>query len=470
MRTHFLTRLFNPLGALLSEHPPLAALQAPGPGPDAPPRRPDGGPVTTVRVEDTWSTYPSNGLTPARLAAILKEADTGNITRAMLLAEEIEAKSARILSGLQTRKRAVQRLNWTVTPASASAADSEIAEFVRKNLTDCGLRKAVYYLLDAIYKGFATLWINWRLEGDRVWLGSLEWSPQSRWTYLARDLTPDAPAPMTPRLLTRAEPTYGEDINLFTWLIHHDATRSTVPQRAGLWRTLVWYWMFSNFSLKDWIVFLDRFGQPFKIGKYPAGMDPKEVDILKEAVRAAGDVGAVISDQTLLDIIETKGQGTDMHERLTRYCDEQITLTILGQTATTQGTPGKLGNEKEQGEVRRELVEADAADLAETIQNGLVWPLVGWNFGWDAFLPQFSFIVDKQEDQAKKSAVFKTLTEIGVPITVAQAQEEFGIRPAQGDEPVLQLNGGAPQARGLMMLQEKKRPVPIGARLAPFDE
>ena len=428
-----LQRLFNPV---------LAAIRGPD-GRDIPtPKRPQGGTITTVRTQDLWSTYPSSGLTPAKLGTILKEADAGNITRAQDLAEEIESKSARILSGMQTRKRAVQRLDWTVTPASDAPRDVEIADFVRKNLTDCGLRKPVYHLLDAIYQGFAALWINWRYDGKQIWLGSLDWTPQSRWTYLPRDFAPNAAAPLTPRLLTEQEPIYGEEIEPWTFVLHTDSTRSTLPQRAGLWRTLAWHWMFANFSLKDWIVFLDRYGQPFKLGKYPAGMDPAEVEVLKSAVRAAGDSGAVINDQTLLEIIESKGTGTDMHERLVRYCDEQITLVILGQTATTQGTPGKLGNEQAQADVREELVQADAADLAETLRNALIWPLVGWNFGWDVLLPQFAFIFDKAEDLEKKANTYKVLVDIGVPVTVRQAQEEFGILPAEGEEPLLSLRSG----------------------------
>lgn len=419
----------------------LAAIRGPE-GRDIPePKRPTGGAITTVRNQDLWSTYPSTGLTPSKLAGILREADTGSIARAMELAEEIEAKSPRILTGMQTRKRAVQRLDWTVTPASDSAKDTEIADFVRKNLTDCGLRKPVYHLLDAIYKGFAALYVNWRVDGGQIWLGSLDWTPQTRWTYLSRDNAPQAPALLAPHFLTEAEPIYGvdpeEDYGQFAFLLHADATRSTLPHKAGLWRTLVWLWMFGSFSLKDWLVFLDRYGLPFKLGKYPTGMDSAEVDVLKAAVKAAADTGAVINEQAALEIIESKGTGTDMHERLTRYCDEQITLVILGQTASTQGTPNKLGNEEEQGQVRDELVEADAADLAETLRNGLIWPLVGWNYGWDVLLPQFAFTAEQVEDLEKKANTYKILVETGVPIPLAQVQEEFGIRAPEGDEAIL---------------------------------
>lgn len=401
------------------------------------PKRPAEGGIVAVRNEDLWSTYPSSGLTPGTLAALLKQADTGDIRRGVELAAEIETKSGRLLSNMETRKRAVQKLEWTVTPASDEAQDVEIADFVRTELEEVGLRQPTYELLDGILKGFAAQWINWRYDGARLRLNSLEWVPQQRFTFLPSDFNPRAAAVQWPRILTDAEPIYGEELGQFTCLIHRDRTRSTFAHQAGLWRTLIWYWMFGNFTLKDWLEFLDGYGVPFRLGKYPSGLDSGEVAVLKSAVTARGGAGAVINDQTLLEIVESKSTGTDMHERLARYCDEMISIVILGQTASTQGTPGKLGNEEEQGEVRDDRVKADAADLAETYRYQLIWPLVGYNWGFDRKLPGFAFTVEEVEDLEKKANTFKVLVDIGVPITVRQAQEDFAIRPAEGNEPML---------------------------------
>lgn len=452
----FWQRLINPVGAILAESRvteqsrALAAMRLSDPqGREIPtrPRRPDTNPIIAVRNEDLWSTYPSTGLTPAKLASLIKQADAGDIRRGVELAAEIETKSGRILSNMETRKRAVQKLEWTVTPASDDAQDEEIADFVRTELEEVGLHQPTYELLDAILKGFAAQWINWRYDGARLRLDSLEWLPQQRFTFIPRDFNPRAAAVQWPRMLTDKEQIYGEELQPWTSLIHRDRTRSTFAHQTGLWRTLVWYWMFGNFSIKDWVEFLDGYGVPFKLGKYPSGMDSGEIGVLKSAVQARGGAGAVINDQTLLEIIESKSTGTDMHERLARYCDEMISIVILGQTASTQGTPGKLGNEEEQGEVRKDRLEADAVDLAETYRYGLIWPLVGFNWGFDRALPGFAFTIAEAEDLKEKSETYKMLVEIGVPITVRQAQEEFGILPAEGDEPLLQA-GNRQQATG----------------------
>ena len=56
-------------------------------------RRPDMREVAVAQVSDKYSEYPSNGLTPVKLAEILREADAGDVLRQMELFEEIEEKT-----------------------------------------------------------------------------------------------------------------------------------------------------------------------------------------------------------------------------------------------------------------------------------------------------------------------------------------------------------------------------------------
>src|SRR5574340_847547 len=61
--------------------------------------------VASQTVRDRYSSYPSQGLTAERLAAILKEADQGYILRQAELCEEMEEKDTHLGSVLQTRRR-----------------------------------------------------------------------------------------------------------------------------------------------------------------------------------------------------------------------------------------------------------------------------------------------------------------------------------------------------------------------------
>ena len=54
--------------------------------------RPESREVAAAQVTDKYSEYPSDGLTPVRLAEIFKEADAGDVLRQAELFEEMEEK------------------------------------------------------------------------------------------------------------------------------------------------------------------------------------------------------------------------------------------------------------------------------------------------------------------------------------------------------------------------------------------
>ena len=96
-------------------------------------RRPDMREVAVAQVSDKYSEYPSNGLTPVKLAEILREADAGDVLRQMELFEEMEEKDPHLFSQLQTRKNAVTGLDFEVIPFGDEPLDKEIADFKERS-------------------------------------------------------------------------------------------------------------------------------------------------------------------------------------------------------------------------------------------------------------------------------------------------------------------------------------------------
>jgi phage gp29-like protein len=110
---------------------------------------------------------------------------------------------------------------------------------------------------------------------------------------------------------------------------------------------------------------------------------------------------------------------------------------ILGQTATTEGTPGKLGNEDAQDRVRRDLTKADCQAIEKTVRFQMVRPLVGYNFGWDKPLPWFKIMFEPAEDLEKLSTVYKNLREMGQPMSAEHVSDRFKIPlPQKGETPL----------------------------------
>ena len=64
---------------------------------------------------------------------------------------------------------------------------------------------------------------------------------------------------------------------------------------------------------------------------------------------------------------------------------------LEAQTLTTEHSSGTYAAAKVHDAVRRDIIEADAKALAETITARIITPLVRFNFGADVQLPRFIF-------------------------------------------------------------------------------
>ena len=75
--------------------------------------------------------HPALGLTPQRLAQLLIEAESGNLTAQADLGADMEERDGHIFSEVDKRKKAINGLPWQILPPkNASAQEKKIAEEV----------------------------------------------------------------------------------------------------------------------------------------------------------------------------------------------------------------------------------------------------------------------------------------------------------------------------------------------------
>lgn len=351
--------------------------------------------ATTVKWAMGNSSYPSRGLTPERLTQIFEEADMGNVLRQCELYEEMEEKDAHLGAVLQSRKLAVAGLQWELTPPTDTTEDAQIASFIGEVLNEsCAINELSASLMDAVAKGFAVQEIIWRLNGRRATVERLQWWPQRCFTFLGKD---GASVSQSPALLTDNEPVFGEPLTPGKFIVHSYRGRSVWPSRAGLLRPCAYMYLFKNYTLKDWMIFNERYAMPLRIGRYSPGASAEERRVLKQAVFNLGsDAAAVISDSTVLELLESdnRSASAEVYGRMIELCDCAMSKAVLGHTASADSTPGRLGSEDMAREIRRDILEADAKALAQTLTQQLIRPLVLYNFGPQAKWPALRFVTD----------------------------------------------------------------------------
>jgi phage gp29-like protein len=426
-------------------------------------RAPDRRVLAAVSLRDRWSDYPSNGLTPVKLASYLRLADQGDVRLQGELFEEMEEKDAHLYSMFQTRKLAVISLPWQVDlpEEEAHPRKKEILDFCRDQIGNFpSWEDFLLDLLDAIAKGYSLEELLWDIlvtQGRPWWIvRGYNWVHPKNLTWSNG---------VTPRLLTETDST-GMELAPFKFIFHRYRARSGYDTRAGIMRVCAWMYLFKNYAIKDWAAFAEVFGMPLRLGKFEPGASDDEKRSLINAVSSLGsDAAGIISKNTEIQFVEASRTSTlNIYQALTDFCDAQMSKAVLGQTLTSssgQGGSGSYALGQVHNEVRRDLMAADARSLARTINDQLLKPLVGFNFGWDAPVPRFKFQYEPPEDLASASTVYQDLVNMGFDVSQEHIAERFKVPIRQPGETSLRLDQRVPGGGGPSAVDSFRPSVPL---------
>lgn len=392
--------------------------------------RPVAARIAVRDINDKYSEYPSRGLTPVRLARILQEADEGNVRAQMELFEDLEEKDAHVFSQMQTRKLAVTGLDWEIQPCSKEENDQRVADFVKEQLEGLeNFGNILLDLLDAIGKGISIMEITWSVDADGYdVIDDIEYVHPKKlvWDYQTDEM----------KVCTQEYPE-GFTLPENKFIVHQYKAKSGHASRAGILRIVAWMYMFKNFDLKDWVSFCEVFGMPLRLGKYDASASEDDKKQLMEAIISLGsDAAGVVPASTMIEFIESnKTASADIYERFARYCDEQNSKAIVGQTLTADSGGGSYAQSKTHNEVRHDLTVADANALSITIRRDVIRPLVEFNFGRETGIPKIKFAYEEPEDLKNLVSIYKELQEMGVEIPKDHVYEKFNIpKPEEGEK------------------------------------
>ena len=371
--------------------------------------------------------------------------------RQMELFEEMEEKDTHLFSQLQTRKLAVTGLDWEVQPFSEEERDVAVAEFVDDQLHSLeSINDVLLDILDAVGKGISLSEITWGVDSQgRNVVEDITWVHPKKIFW---DSIDDAI-----KITTREYP-QGIPLPDNKFIVHKYKAKSGHPSRAGVLRIVSWMYLFKNYDLKDWVSFCEVFGMPLRLGKYDASASDADKAALMEAIIQLGtDAAGIVPNTTTIDFIESNKQSSaEIYEKLARYCDEQMSKAVLGQTLTSDSGSGSYAQSKTHNEVRKDLTAADANALENTLRRDLIRPLVEFNFGPGTPIPTLQFQTEDAEDLKETSEIYRTLAcDMGLEIPKRHLYKKFGIPKPEHGEPVTQRQqpAGVPRAEVQLKLK-----------------
>lgn len=412
-------------------------------------------------VRQVTSGHPAQGLTPARLASILLSAEQGDATAYLELAEEMEEKDPHYLSVLGTRKRQVSQLDIDVEPASDAANDVANADLVRAFIERDELQDELVDILDAVGKGYSATEILWDMS-ERQWFPTHLEHRDPRWFRFRQD---DG---RTLELL--GEDGQGVPLTPYKFIEHRHKAKSGLPIRGGLARPIAWWYLFKNYGVKDWIAFIEIYGQPLRIGKYHAGATTDQKSTLLRALGSLGtDAAAMIPDGMMIEFVESQGARAhaEIYERLIRYIDGLTSKAVLGQTLTTEvGDSGSRALGDVHDGVRADIETSDCKQLMAVLGRDLVRPIVDLNRGPQKTYPRIHIGRPEPIDVVRMADSLAKLVPLGFKVSQRQVAEMMGLdQPAAGDEllgppsaPAAAPPPPDPAAGGLPAVDPKEKP------------
>ena len=132
------------------------------------------------------------------------------------------------------------------------------------------------------------------------------------------------------------------------------------------------------------------------------------------------------SSRTTIDFITTeKTSSADLYERLARYCDEQTSKAVLGQTLTSDSGGGSYAQSKTHNDVRHDLTVADCKALSSTLRRDLIRPLCLFNFGEGKRIPYLRYDCEEAEDLTQTAQILGMLIEKGSRFRQASSTRSF---------------------------------------------
>lgn len=399
------------------------------------------------------------GLTPLDVSVIIRQADGGDPSRLIDLANESRQKIGHLQSVLFTRESALSGLEWQVllpgsnaTKAGAKRKRAPKGERERKFVEEVlrgldavredrdavGLRELIQHETGGSYYGHAVaenLWAR-NARGQLVLRGFALHSAR-RFGF-----EPDRGELALHDASTRGAYVDFRDANPYRFIVSQPRITGDVQAREGLMRVLVWCALFMSWTLADWLKLAELAWKPWRLGEYQKGASTEDIKQLENILRTLTSSGAAThSSDVKIDLKwPDKGGGgqstghADLHSRMAA----EMSKAVLGQTLTTeQGSVGSRALGQVHDGVRGDILEFDAKHIAAVITRDVIRPLVELNFGPDAIVPVFEFVTEEAADMKATAESLAILVAAGMKVPAYWAHDKLGIPIAADDDEVL---------------------------------
>lgn len=382
------------------------------------------------------------------LHAYLRQAEGGVTYPLFGLYRDIIAGHAHTQGEFAKRKLAVLCEGMTLTahdPKDLAAVD--LASAVQSHLLDFpGWIKFLSHSLDACLYPVALTARAYRISGRAGWryeIGELTPVPHIHlaWPYGVFSIREtDDDGNFTGQFLEPSSRTH---------IVHRSDLLTSLPDWwGGSMRAILFWWLFATMDRDWWGRFLERYGAPFLVGKYPESDDGARWSLQDAFSSATRLFGIVVSTDTQIEMKAADASGSgDAFEKFHQTANREISKLIIGQTSSAEIQKSGLGDSQgsAQAGVRDDIRKFDAYVLAQMVRTQILAPLWRVN-GWVSPLPTVSFGAITEEEASLTGDFLASLNQAGIQLT-ADGLEKLSAKLGYGFERIPALS---PASRAIL--------------------
>lgn len=200
------------------------------------------------------------------------------------------------------------------------------------------------------------------------------------------------------------------------------------PKDLGLLLNIAPYVLLKKGGVSDWALFVQLFGQPFREYKYDGYNETTRQLLEKSAQEMASAPYIIMPEGAQLTLHDLKNNNSaEIHPSLIKYCDDMISIHILGNTETTQSSSSSGHAQASVHKETEDDVYTSDIRRVRRVLNNLVRPIL-YNLGFPVKDGVFHPVEETDIDEIlQRLKVLKEVKALGEPVDADHIYETSGV-------------------------------------------
>jgi len=363
-----------------------------------------------------------------RVHAVIRSAESGFTRDLFTLYRDVVVTDSHMQNEFSKRKLAVLGDKMSVLPWDKTLpADVDAAVAVETMIHNCrSWKTACIHLLDACLWPVAVVEKVFIPAGGGFALSNLVPVPHYLLDFSSGAMRIHDVDPASGSILSTSR-----EVDPARYIVHRGHLLTTPDNWGGPMRSILFWWLLGNMSREWWGRFLDRYGSPFIVAKYPKGDDASR-NTLKNALALSVKLGGlVVTDECMVELVQSASSTSgDAYDKFLTICQREKSKLILGQTISSEAQATGLGSSVAtiHESVRQDIREWDSTSLGDTLRIQLFAQFIQIN-GLVATTPTLTWGSVSPAELKTKADLLVSLKQAGLRLTddaVAILSEQIG--------------------------------------------